>query len=209
MNDPYSILGVSRDASEEEIKSAYRRLAKKYHPDLNPGDPEAARKMNEINAAYQQIKNPGVNSTYGYGSQQTQQQSYGGNGGGTTCNDEQYDPFNPFGWGGRTDGAPIYRRSIFVYILTAFVLMNLLSVLFMRPGQTQSREEMQQQFGQQFGEFNGAYPYPPGGFPSAEDGQSGDSAQGDQENPAPEQYESWDEFWREQWLQQQQNDGTA
>ena len=68
MNDPYSVLGVSKDASEEEIKRAYRRLAKKYHPDLNPGDPEAARKMNEINAACEQIKNPGqTNSAYGYG----------------------------------------------------------------------------------------------------------------------------------------------
>ena len=57
-SDPYSVLGVSPDASDEEIKAAYRRLAKKYHPDLNPGDEYAAKKMNEINAAYDQIKNP-------------------------------------------------------------------------------------------------------------------------------------------------------
>ncbi len=49
VNDPYQILGVSRDASEDEIRQAYRRLAKKYHPDLNPGDAQAAQKMNEIN----------------------------------------------------------------------------------------------------------------------------------------------------------------
>ena len=58
IDDPYRVLGVSRDASDEEIKQAYRRLAKKYHPDLNPGDQEAARKMQEVNAAYEQIKNP-------------------------------------------------------------------------------------------------------------------------------------------------------
>ena len=54
--DPYEVLGVPRGASEEEITKAYRRLAKKYHPDLNPGDEAAAQKMSEINAAYDQIK---------------------------------------------------------------------------------------------------------------------------------------------------------
>lgn len=56
MNDPYQILGVERGASEEEVTKAYRKLAKKYHPDLNPGDEQAAKKMSEINAAYDQIK---------------------------------------------------------------------------------------------------------------------------------------------------------
>ena len=56
--DPYEVLGVPHGASEDEIKTAYRRLAKKYHPDLNPGDPTAAQKMNEVNEAYDRIKNP-------------------------------------------------------------------------------------------------------------------------------------------------------
>ncbi len=58
MDDPYRVLGLEPGASDEEVKRAYRRLAKKYHPDMNPGDANAARMMNEINAAYDQIKNP-------------------------------------------------------------------------------------------------------------------------------------------------------
>ena len=56
MQDPYKILGVSHDATEEEITKAYRKLAKKYHPDLNPGDENAQKRMMEINEAYDRIK---------------------------------------------------------------------------------------------------------------------------------------------------------
>ena len=58
MNDPYQILGVSENASDEEIKKAYRDLARKYHPDNyhdNPLADLAQEKMKEINAAYEQI----------------------------------------------------------------------------------------------------------------------------------------------------------
>jgi len=51
--DYYSILGVKRDASEQEIKRAYRRLARKHHPDVNPGDKSAEAKFKEINEAYE------------------------------------------------------------------------------------------------------------------------------------------------------------
>ena len=52
MRDPYQTLGVPRSASQDEIKAAYRRLAKKFHPDLNPGKPEVERQFKEVSAAY-------------------------------------------------------------------------------------------------------------------------------------------------------------
>ena len=82
IDDPYAVLGVSRDASDDEIKKAYRRLAKQYHPDVNPGDEYAAQQMQKINAAYEQIKNP--EKSYGASG------GYGGYGYG-------YDPFGS-GW---------------------------------------------------------------------------------------------------------------
>ena len=91
IDDPYKVLGVSPDASDEEIKRAYRKLAKQYHPDLNPGDEVAAKKMQQINAAYDQIKNPEKNrqQSSGYGNYG----GYSGYGGGYS----QYDPFGGFG----------------------------------------------------------------------------------------------------------------
>lgn len=85
--DPYSVLGVSRDASEEEIKKAYKTLSRKYHPDANINNPnkdQAEEKFKEIQAAYQQImkeRTEGYSYGGGYGSRGSsydQRQSYGG-----------------------------------------------------------------------------------------------------------------------------------
>ena len=95
MSDPWQVLGVSQNATDEEVKAAYRKLAHKYHPDLNPGDEAAAKKMQEINAAYDQIKNPEA-----YRASQASSSPGGGAG-----YREYQDPFgggwNPFtGWAG-------------------------------------------------------------------------------------------------------------
>jgi len=52
MKDPYEVLGVQKTDSDAAIRSAYRKLAKRYHPDVNPGKPEAAERFKEISAAY-------------------------------------------------------------------------------------------------------------------------------------------------------------
>lgn len=98
MRDPYEVLGVPRGASDDEVTKAYRRLAKKYHPDLNPGDAQAEEKMREINAAYDMIKSgkadqTGSSGSYGqggYGQGGYGQGGYGPFGGG-------FGPFGPFG----------------------------------------------------------------------------------------------------------------
>ena len=106
IEDPYKVLGVSPDASDEEIKRAYRKLAKQYHPDLNPGDEVAAKKMQQVNAAYEQIKNP-----------EKAQQRPGGYG------YSQYDPFGFGGYGGYrqqsysgTDNTDTYQQAALNYI---------------------------------------------------------------------------------------------
>ena len=109
-DDPYKVLGVSPDASDEEIKRAYRRLAKKYHPDLNPGDQEAARKMQEVNAAYEQIKDP---------DKFRQQQASGGYGGYGSYGGGYYDPFGGYrqqqSYAGAEQGDS-YQQAAYQYI---------------------------------------------------------------------------------------------
>lgn len=71
--DPYSTLGLSLDATEAEIQTAYRKLVRKYHPDLHPDNPVAARKFREVQTAYDAIMSGQASSQHG-----TRQQAHAG-----------------------------------------------------------------------------------------------------------------------------------
>ncbi|MGQ0679521.1 MAG: molecular chaperone DnaJ [Actinomycetota bacterium] len=100
--DYYEVLGVSKDASEDDMKKAYRRLARQYHPDANPDDPSAESKFKELGEAYAVLSDPGRRSNY----------DRFGTAGGPGMNFDPFDIFSsffggdPFGFGRRAGPEP-------------------------------------------------------------------------------------------------------
>lgn len=105
IDDPYKVLGISEGATKEEIKKAYRKKAKEYHPDLHPDDPEAAQKMNEVNEAYDMLNNPEKYQRQNHAGYQRQSGAYGNYGqGGANRGYGQNQGYGNQGYGGQGYG---------------------------------------------------------------------------------------------------------
>ena len=122
MFDPYSVLGVSRNASDEEIKKAYRRLRRKYHPDANINNPnkaQAEEKFKEVQQAYEQIMKEKEQGASGYGGFD----GFGGYSGGASA--------------GYQDEESIRRQAAANYVQSGHYreALNVLSSLMNRNGQ--------------------------------------------------------------------------
>jgi DnaJ-class molecular chaperone len=108
MRNPYDILGVPKSASDADIKKAFRKLAKQYHPDRNANDPKAKDKFSEINAAYEILGDETKRAQFDRGEIDAEGKprfqgfaGFGGGGGGARAEDFEF----PFGFGGGRRGA--------------------------------------------------------------------------------------------------------
>ena len=115
-SDYYEVLGVAKDADEAAIKKAYRQLAKKYHPDVNPGDKDAEEKFKEVNEAYQTLSDPQKRATYDQFGPDGPQAGFGGGGfggfsgfegGGFGGFEDIFSSFFGGGMGGATRNGPV------------------------------------------------------------------------------------------------------
>ncbi len=181
MSDPYKILGVSPTASEDEIKSAYRTLAKKYHPDNYANSPLAdlaEEKMKEVNEAYNQIQEERKNrqsSGYGGASYSANSSSYSSP---YSSNTEYQDVRNLIVANRLTDaeqildGVPADRRSAEWYFLKGSILYrrgwlneayeDLARACQMDPGNAEYRSALNQLNNQRSGMYGGYNPNVPG-----------------------------------------------
>ncbi len=108
--DYYEVLGVDKGADADAIKKAYRTLAKKYHPDMNPGDKEAEQKFKEVNEAYAVLSDPDKKAKY-------DQYGFAGVDGNAGFGDGGFGGFGGFGGGnGGFDGRRYIRGHILEFL---------------------------------------------------------------------------------------------
>src|SRR5688500_9141525 len=136
--DYYEILGIKRDAKPEEIKKAYRRLARKYHPDVNPGDKSAEERFKLMSEAHDVLSDPKKRSVYDRFGQYSDNladaaaRGAGPAGGGRTA--PGFD-FTGFDWGGSSPGGAAGAESRFRHIFTDLY----------RSGHSKEKEQPRQQ----------------------------------------------------------------
>ena len=129
--DYYEVLGLSKGATEEELKKAYRKLAKQYHPDVNPGNQDAEAKFKEINEAYAILSDPEKKARYDQFGFAGVDPSYGGGGGGFGFDMGDIDlgdifgsffggGFGGFGGGGSRRNGPQKGESLRVNLALTF-----------------------------------------------------------------------------------------
>lgn len=115
MTDPYQVLGVSRDASTEEIKKAYRMLSRKYHPDANINNPnkaEAEEKFKQVQQAYKQIMEEKENGTSAYSSGNSYGGAYGNSGYGRAYGGGNYS--GGYGYSGSSEDAEMQAAASYL-----------------------------------------------------------------------------------------------